>query len=90
MMDQITLFVPVFDMEPTPCERIILKIPRSKSQHYNLNFPSTQFVMELLSAKEARELQEAMLIEYCIAHGMFHCVADPTECIRWLLEMRKN
>ena len=75
---------------PDACERIYLKIRNSKTQKYQLNFPNGQYVLELLSAKEAKTLQDALLIEYCIAHGMFHCVADPSECIRWLLELRRD
>ena len=73
----------------TECHRVILKVPRSKTQHYNLNFPSGGYALELLSAKEAKELQEALLIEFCTEHGMFHCIADPTDCFRWIHEFRR-
>ena len=77
-------------IEQVPCERIILKIPRSKSQKYQLSFPVAGLNLELLSAKESKELQDALLIEYCVSHGMFHCVGDATDCLRWLYEMRRD
>jgi hypothetical protein len=69
-----------------PCSLCILH--RFFAQEFKLSFPPGTFALELLSAAEAKVLQDALLIEWCGTHGMFHCTGNPIEAIRWLAELR--
>ena len=71
------------------CQMVILNVPRSRTQNYQLSFPVEGYSLELLSAKEAKVLQDALFTEYCVEHSMFHCIGDPQETCRWLYELRK-
>jgi hypothetical protein len=65
-------------------------LSRTQAKGFDLTFAGNPGVIEPLSAKEADTLQEAMFIEWCAEHQCFHCVGNPKELYRWLLELRRD
>lgn len=80
--------------KPEACQMAVWKAPRSifgiaRTLQYKLMFDDGS--VETLSAAEARELQDGLLIEWCMQHSAFHPSPDfyVLDLVNWLVELRR-
>ena len=59
------------------------------AKEYKLTLPAGPYEALILNADEVRTLQDAMFVEWCQLHGMFHLTGSFDEAMRWLYEMQR-